>query len=69
MFAEVMMLDMVLRTWKADPTRPRRAYRIILAWNDGSPENELPLSEEEVNRMKRELKRIAPSRYAALFPD
>lgn len=69
MFAEVMMLDADLRTWKADPMRPRKAYRINRAWNDGTPESELPLSEEEVNRMKAELKRIAPSHYAALFPD
>ena len=69
MLAEVMMLDYTLRKWRAQPELPKREYSAIVAWQNGSEANELPLGEEEVARKKARLREIAPSAYFRIFPD
>ena len=67
LYVEVLMLENILRSWRRDPMLPKRAYRSVAEWQVPSPRNDLPLTQEEVESMKRRLKELAPTAYAKLF--
>ena len=65
---ELQAADYILRTWLAEPHRPRRLYAGV-SWLQDHPEADSPLSAEEVEQYKRFLRTGAPSAYAQLFHD
>ena len=66
LFVEVVLLDVVLRKWKQEPSIPRRAYHLGPIFESHALADE-PFSEQEIRRMKRRFKKLAPTRYEALF--
>ena len=69
MFVEVMFHGFVLRKWRQNPQTPKREYGFVSAWRDGSPENDLPLSAEEVARDKGWMREKAPLSFLSIFPE
>jgi hypothetical protein len=69
MFAELMFHYFALRKWKLNPAATKRQIGMLSSWNEDRPENYLPLSRAEVARMKRFLRKHAPSSYRKLFPE
>ena len=69
MFIEVMMYDYVLRRWLANPKAPKRSYEAMASWQDTRPENDLPLTPQEVDSMKAWMKQHSPTSYFRLFPE
>jgi hypothetical protein len=66
-FLEVLAAHSILRKWLLDPAAPRRSYENI-TWLVEHPEADSPLSAEEIEHYKAELRRLAPSAYGELFP-
>jgi hypothetical protein len=69
MLIEVMMYDYVLCRWRANPGAPKRSYGVMALWQDATPENDLPLTEREVEHMKAWLRQHAPTSYYRIFPE
>jgi hypothetical protein len=69
MFAELMATHFVLQKWKQNPLATKQEIGVWLHWCEPTEQNRKPLSAAEVTRMKRFLKRNAPSSYAVLFPE
>ena len=67
MFAEVLFNYCALRQWKKNPAASKREIGLLYSWNQDRPENRLPLSRAEVTRIKKFLRRHAPSSYSKLF--
>ena len=69
MFATLLATDCVLRTWKKNPKATKKEIGVWYHWQFDTPENNLPLSEEEVERMKKNLREYVPSAYCKIFPE
>jgi len=69
MFAEVLFNFFALKRWRANPVASKREIGLLCSWKEDWPENDLPLSQAEVERMKTFLRRHAPSMYRGLFLD
>jgi hypothetical protein len=69
MFVELICVHSILRRWREDPQAPKKAYRSISRWQDGSAANNKPFSAAEVAKYKAFLKRNAPASYYNLFPE
>jgi hypothetical protein len=69
MYGEVIAYFSILRRWRSDPHAPRRAYSFMCGWQDSRPENDLPLSDQEVTRIKAWMRRHAPTVYLSIFPE
>jgi hypothetical protein len=69
MLVEVMMYDYVLRRWREDPKAPKRSYEAMASWQGARPENDQPLTLQEVESMKAWMKKHAPTSYFRLFPE
>jgi hypothetical protein len=67
MFVDVCAATDVLRKWKQNPSASKREIGCWSHWMEPKAENNLPLSKAEVARMKRFLKKHAPSNYRAIF--
>ena len=67
MFIEIQSAYFALRSWKQNPAAPKREIGVWAHWKDGRVENDYPLSEAEVQRMKSLLLRHAPSSFFELF--
>ncbi len=68
MFAEVLMHDHILRTWRRDPQAPRSSYVWLRSWGTG-PGSDLPPTVAEINRRKDWMRRNAPKAFYRLFPE
>lgn len=68
LYLEVLMLESILRRWRADPATSRRDYRSISSWKDHADADD-PLPYEEVMRMKERLRELAPTHFRELFPE
>ncbi|MBL8199765.1 MAG: hypothetical protein JNK40_02225 [Chromatiales bacterium] len=68
MFAEVMMQDYVLRTWRRNPAAPRSSYVCLSGWRTG-PGSDLPPTVAEIDRRKEWMRRNAPRCYYGIFPE
>jgi hypothetical protein len=68
-FIEVIMYDYVLRRWREDPKAPKRSYERVASWQDASPENDQPLTQQEVEAMKAWMKDHAPTSYWRIFSE
>ncbi|MGA8102766.1 MAG: hypothetical protein WB869_11455 [Candidatus Acidiferrales bacterium] len=69
MFAEVLFNTFVLRKWKENPAITKREIGFSHNWLEDKPENNLPLSQTEVEKMKKFLRQHAPSSYWKMFPE
>ena len=67
-FIEIQAAYFILRTWKQDPAATKRETGIWAHWKEQREENNRPLSQGEVEKMKALLRDHAPSSFAALFP-
>ena len=68
MFIELQGAYFVLRAWKNNPKLSKKQIGIFSHWKDDGPENERPLTEDEVERFKQFLREHAPTSYYELFP-
>lgn len=69
MLYELMAITFVLRAWKKDPNLSKREIGVWSHWKDESAQNELPLTESEVERMKSFMRRHSPTTYHDIFPE
>ena len=69
MFAEILATDLVLKAWKRNPSATKREIGVWAHWKQDDEENERPLSEAEVQEMKKFLRRNAPTGYFTIFPE
>jgi len=69
MFAEILAADLVLKAWKRNPAATKREIGLWAHWKEQREENDSPLSQEEVQKMKALLRDHAPSSFANLFAD
>jgi hypothetical protein len=66
MFIELQAAYFVLRNWRQNPAATKREIGIWAQWKEGCEENDRPLSEAEVRRMKAFLHQHAPSCFPEL---
>ena len=69
MFVEIQAAYFVLRSWKENPGTTKRQIGVWAHWKEDRPNNDHPLSQVEVQRMKAFLRRHAPSSFYNLFPE
>jgi len=68
-FIEIQSAYLILRRWKQNPAATKREIGLWAHWKEGREENDRPLSQEEVEKMKALLRDHAPSSFANLFVD
>jgi hypothetical protein len=59
----------VLKTWKQNSAATKRQIGIFRHWKQETEDNDRPLSEVEVNRMKFFLRQNAPTSYFEIFAE
>ena len=69
MFAEIVGAHYVLKAWKRNPTATKREIGVWQHWKLDDEENERPLSESEIQDLKKFLRRNAPTGYFEIFPE
>ncbi len=69
MLMELMCTAWILQRWRENPQTPKRGYTFVYRWQDGSPENELPLTADEVARYKAWMRENALLSYYSIFPE
>ena len=67
MFIELMATQSVLEKWERNPHASKIEIGVWSHWREPTEENRLPLSRADVLRMKRFLKKHAPTNYRMLF--
>jgi hypothetical protein len=67
MMIEVQATYLVLKRWSQNPAATKRQIGIWQHWTHGTADNDRPLTEVEVQRMKAFLMRNAPTSYFTLF--
>ena len=67
MFVELQAVYHILSKYEVDPSLARKQIGTWSAWEEELAENDLPLSPEEVGRMRRLLKRYAPASYCKIY--
>lgn len=67
MFCEIFSVYLRLQRWIENPQLPRCGFGVEW-WTGPEQENNEPLSEDEVLRLKNFLAVHAPSSYRRLFP-
>jgi len=65
---EVQLADLVLKKWKDNPQLAKRQIGLWSHWKTEGPENDEPLTTEQVDHYKQVLRKHAPSHYYKLFP-
>ena len=63
MFAELLAAHLVLKGWKQNPTATKREIGVWGHWKEDDEENQCPLWEAEVQRMKSFLRGHAPTGF------
>jgi hypothetical protein len=69
MFIEVQAAYFVLKRWNQNPGATKRQIGIWQHWNQETEDNDRPLTEVEVERMKTFLRRNAPTSYFKIFAE
>ena len=69
MFIEVQAAYFVLRRWNQNSAVTKRQIGIWQHWNEETEDNDRPLTEVEVERMKAFLRRNAPTSYFEIFTE
>ncbi len=69
MFIEVQATYFVLNKWKNNPAATKLQIGIWQHWKEDAEDNNRPLSEVEVERMKVFLRRNAPTSYFEIFAE
>jgi hypothetical protein len=69
MFIELQGIYFVLRRWHQNPAATKRQIGIWQHWKQKTEDNDRPLSEVEVNRMKAFLRQNAPTSYFEIFAE
>ena len=67
MFIEVQAAYFVLRRWNQNSAATKRQIGIWQHWKEEAKDNDRPLSEVDVERMKVFLRRNAPTSYSEIF--
>lgn len=68
-FVELIFNKYVLSKWKENPNLSKREIGFRSDWKDGNPENDKPLSDTEVQRMKNFVRKHNTTAYYELFPE
>lgn len=66
---ELMATTSVLKKWKQNNSASRREIGVLDRWKTADPDNDRPLSAEEIDRMKVFLRDHALGVYLDLFPE
>lgn len=69
MLYELMAYARILEAWKKDPNLSKREIGVWGHWQNENAQNELPLTESEVERMKSFMRRHNPTTYHKIFPE
>lgn len=69
MFAELQSTYFILMAWKKNSSLTKRQIGVMHHWKDDTEENNKPLTQEEVESMRRFLKKHNPTAYYELFPE
>ena len=69
MFIEVQAAYFVLRRWNQNSAVTKRQIGIWQHWKEMTEDNDRPLSEVEVERMKALLRQNAPTSYFKTFAE
>jgi hypothetical protein len=67
MMIEVQAAYFVLKRWNQNSAATKRQIGIWQHWKQETEDNDRPLSEVEVERMKVFLRRNAPTSYSEIF--
>lgn len=67
MLCELIAISYVLRKWNEYPLATKRQIGVWSHWKDDSPQNDRPLLDAEVCKMKSYLMKYAPSDYRSIF--
>jgi hypothetical protein len=65
MYCEILSLDILLRALKRTPDVPPSELGLWHQYRD----RHHPFSDKEIQRMKSELRRMAPTAYYSIFPE
>lgn len=60
-FIETLAIDTILRRWKENPDATKREIGVWSNWKEDIPENNIPLSEEYIQRYLDRLKELNPT--------
>jgi hypothetical protein len=66
---EVQATYLVLKKWKQDSAATKRQIGIWQHWKEETEDNDRPLAEEEVERLKAFLRQNAPTSYSEIFAE
>jgi len=69
MFIEVQATYLVLKRWNQNPAATKRQIGIWQHWTEEAEDNDRPLTEVEVERMKAFLRQHAPTSYFKIFAE
>ena len=69
MMIAVQAVYLVLKRWDQNSAAAKRQIGIWQHWKDESEQNDRPLTEVEVDRLKTFLKQNAPTSYAEIFAE
>jgi hypothetical protein len=67
MMIELQATYVTLKRWNQNPAAPKRQIGIWQHWKEETEDNDRPLSEVEVERMKAFLRQNAPTSYSEIF--
>jgi hypothetical protein len=67
MMIELQAAYFVLKKWNQNPAATKRQIGIWQHWKQEIEDNDRPLTEVEVERMKAFLRRNAPTSYFSIF--
>jgi hypothetical protein len=69
MFIELQAAYFILRRWSQNPAATKRQIGIWQHWKEETENNDRPLSNVEVERMKAFLRGYAPTSYSEIFAE
>ena len=69
MMIELQATYLVLKKWKQNSSATKRQIGIRQHWKEKQEDNDRPLAEVEVERMKVFLRRNAPTSYFEIFTE
>jgi hypothetical protein len=69
MFIELQATYFVLKRWSQNPAATKRQIGIWQHWKEQAEDNDRPLAEVEVERMKAFLRQNAPTSYFEIFAE
>jgi hypothetical protein len=67
MMIELQAKYVALKRWNQNPAATKRQIGIWQHWKEETEDNDRPLSEVEVERMKAFLRQNAPTSYSEIF--